>query len=798
MSLPSDSKKLPLELEEQIVKQAFGVTLNPLETGLVFLPLLLQQTNTVKNLASFQFSGGTQPAPRASGAISSFDLANALRLATGAQPAPVTPNANPLVFTAPCAVCKRPFALEQLLGHQDDCTDFVEQPPAPAAELTSASAPATRLDRTMARAVMRERQTQLGSGTAGARWLIECAGRIDKLRSQAPHQQQPQQPFAVRSLAPPTADDASVAELLAALHNDVVISLKETIMLSHRAAHMQPSLFGPLLDVLPAAGLLPPMLAACASDAQRVELVGRLMAELASDIHLCTAKSMLDGGVALQLKRMAALINEPACLAPLAGVLTFEVGRAAQSTARQLQNESVLAPMLLVSPVVTPFEKSAFNIADSLLPGFPSGVSRSDVEQLEKAVRGCLGSVQQAAHGLLKKLLSSAVHTKQPTLDWLACLLGLNSAHAERNTRDPLFVEMSLMMSSDGFLLNLMAVLLLFCKPFVDPHQAKMSAVNVDYVLRQPGRGRLDFSKFAVLADGTFTTTTTVTAPGTGADSSHQQHQEPAAVNFITEAFFMTYYALHVGFMPALAAYMDYAQQHQQIRDSIHELETAHGDAWKTTPDGAKLDTASERLSVLLEGLTIQMLDPQLLDLLARFSHFAIAWMMSLIHPSSTVATAPAKHHQPQSTIVSSDVVQLISRLPEFFVRDLAEVVTLLLRHQPQLLLSVSGLLSLTIDWIVTLLNAPSMVRSPIVRARLCGFLCEIASRNQHELDQQAASGWARRGQLGQQLGLVLQTNTSAQLSLAPGLMKIFVDVDIVEGLLAPFTLFPGVCVWCC
>jgi hypothetical protein len=85
-------------------------------------------------------------------------------------------------------------------------------------------------------------------------------------------------------------------------------------------------------------------------------------------------------------------------------------------------------------------------------------------------------------------------------LTWISTVLQLNDSRVTLNASDPLNYEMSLMLSTDGFLINVTRVLLEFCRPFLDPKAGKISFVNAQYVLQTP---RYDFSKQPRLGNAT-------------------------------------------------------------------------------------------------------------------------------------------------------------------------------------------------------------------------------------------------------------------------------------------------------
>jgi hypothetical protein len=143
---------------------------------------------------------------------------------------------------------------------------------------------------------------------------------------------------------------------------------------------------------------------------------------------------------------------------------------------------------------------------------------------------------------VLKKVFLSKEY-KESGLAWVGTILQLNDAKVGLSPADPLYAEMSLMFSSDSFLLNLTEVLLEFCKPFIDPKgiivtfsvlklvAQKVSLINPDFCKLSH---RYDFSKLPKLAD-------TLNLPIKEAEIPS------GGFNFVSEMFYATYYAIHIG-----------------------------------------------------------------------------------------------------------------------------------------------------------------------------------------------------------------------------------------------------------
>ncbi len=222
----------------------------------------------------------------------------------------------------------------------------------------------------------------------------------------------------------------------------------------------------------------------------------------------------------------------------IAGLLLQEAVQARTYTAREMENASILGAFLCLSCIVTPYEKN-FNYFRTLLPNYPA-CNRRDIQLLQDNLRQSLKPPIECVHSILKKIFLNKEH-KESGLIWIATILQLNDTKPHLNPAgtlpccillstniDPLFPEMCMMVSSDSFLLNLTEVLMEFCKPFLDPKSQKLSLIHPTFLSSH----RFDFSKLPKLAD------TLNTIPLDKVDTTF---------NFITEMFFATFYAIHVG-----------------------------------------------------------------------------------------------------------------------------------------------------------------------------------------------------------------------------------------------------------
>jgi hypothetical protein len=167
-----------------------------------------------------------------------------------------------------------------------------------------------------------------------------------------------------------------------------------------------------------------------------------------------------------------------------------------------------------------------------------------------------------------------------------------------------------------------------------------------------------------------------------------------------------------------------------------------------------KVQATLTGLISFIDSLEVQLMKPELLETAAKFCQIAICFMISLDIPK------PGQEPSPQ-------VKALFASFPEFFVRDVSDFFVFLLRHKSEIISAVPSLLTNLIDWVVLFLNAPVLVKSPIVRAKLSSALSELVYKKQTEQSGPKSGLWSF--QIGQQFSYAFGESKIAQTNLAPG-----------------------------
>ena len=128
-------------------------------------------------------------------------------------------------------------------------------------------------------------------------------------------------------------------------------------------------------------------------------------------------------------------------------------------------------------------------------------------------------------------------------LDWFAAVL-------ERNKERGKMQMDALVITSDGFMLNISPVLLNLAEPFMDPYGPKISTIEVDYFTKTKRLTITDETRLSLNLEET--------KEGTKKRQAELQNQMTDVenpINFITECFYFGVRSLHFGMLRTLPRY---------------------------------------------------------------------------------------------------------------------------------------------------------------------------------------------------------------------------------------------------
>ncbi|TYZ59954.1 hypothetical protein PybrP1_002431 [[Pythium] brassicae (nom. inval.)] len=393
-------------------------------------------------------------------------------------------------------------------------------------------------------------------------------------------------------------------------------------------------------------------------------------------------------------------------------------------TGRRLQDATALGIVLRFSAGQDPAVAQMFsNITKRTKP---------DVDNSVHSLQHKLASVRQSGTEIVTLLLKAGGAARAHVLAWLEQAVHVNAERAKENPD----VNVT---SSDGTALNLTAVLLRLCGPFLPPASHKAHLINVEFLGVQSPVFPFDGTKLL----------------GNTSETDARHVADVARdFNFVTRCYFLTARAVHLGPVAAMGQYLRLLRQlsyfQSRVNDAADPRLRAHFDSLATS-------------KMVLDA---ELLHPDLLHDLLRFVLLSAEVVVALCsgQRGPTSDTAPAL----QLPLPDPASNALLAHVPEHLVDDVCTVLIFVARLQPKALQALA--LDAVLTMVLVVLSSPAYVRSPHLRAKMSEVLFRVFLPTE-ESDERETAGTAAGVQL-------LTTDPLAQQHLAPSLLALYGDVE--------------------
>ncbi|KAK3146922.1 hypothetical protein QOZ80_3BG0275040 [Eleusine coracana subsp. coracana] len=328
-------------------------------------------------------------------------------------------------------------------------------------------------------------------------------------------------------------------------------------------------------------------------------------------------------------------------------------------------------------------------------------------------------------------ILLKNLDTREKVLEYIAELINKNAARSGMQV-DPLKC------ASSGMFVNLSAVMLRLCEPFLDNMESKKDKIDVNYLFCNH---RIDFKDLTAInasseevssliesrnkehaqnnisgedrfvesqeatSSGKSSTTSILSKGGTLARCSKKEN-----FSFICECFFMTARVLNLGLMKALSDFKHIAQQHTRYEDDL-ESNRAMRDRGGGSP---QLDQDIKRLEKMVEMLSQEKLcyeaqilrDGPFLQRALSFYRLMILWSVDLVGGFKM----PLPSQCPKE----------FSCIPEHFLDDAMDLLVLTSRI-PKALESFA--LDDFLNFVIMFMSSSSYIKNPYLRAKMVEVL---------------------------------------------------------------------------
>ncbi|PKA50695.1 putative ubiquitin conjugation factor E4 [Apostasia shenzhenica] len=327
--------------------------------------------------------------------------------------------------------------------------------------------------------------------------------------------------------------------------------------------------------------------------------------------------------------------------------------------------------------------------------------------------------------------LLKSVDTREKVLQFLAAVIMKNSARSGMQV-DPLTC------ASTGMFVNLSAVMLRLCEPFLDANASKREKIIPKYVFfnnRQltaihatsdeasawmENLKKIEDSKEESRALQSGGATTSGSSSGTYASANIRLLINPCGkdkYSFICECFFMTARALNLGLMKALSDFKHIVQELSRLEEDLSTYKAIRdqGATPQLENDIKRLEKAVEMLSQKKLCYEAQIFrDGALLQRALSFYRLVIIWLVDLV--GGFKMPLPA------------DCPLEFACMPEHFIEDAMDLLILTSRIPRAL---DGFMLDDFLNFIIMFMASPSYVKNPYLKAKMVEVLnCWMPQRS--------------------------------------------------------------------
>lgn len=353
----------------------------------------------------------------------------------------------------------------------------------------------------------------------------------------------------------------------------------------------------------------------------------------------------------------------------------------------EIETKSVLGPFFRTSPL-DPAQVEA-NFHD------PVHATQREINDLSSGMKLELKVIQDQLFFIADKIIRSSPEARTSILSWLGNIINLNhkrlAFQIQPNT-----------VSSDGFMLNITAILIKFCEPFADSFGSKIDKVSTTYFRSSP---LYDISEETKIV-------------GDSASSSEFYEKRLDEIpNFISHCFYLTVAYLHYGFGGLIHSE---GRLKKRVEDLVSRIDYIEKQLATLNPNSPPA-IGGQRALVMIKAdlkvskarhltLTAALTDSQSYDKLLSFLLFLTIFLTRFVDPN---------HNYPRTPVALPIVVdppKEFNNLPEYFVEVIPTIFIYAARHIPDIF-SRTQLTPLLIFFII-FLSQPSFINNPYIKAK--------------------------------------------------------------------------------
>jgi ubiquitin conjugation factor E4 B len=383
----------------------------------------------------------------------------------------------------------------------------------------------------------------------------------------------------------------------------------------------------------------------------------------------------------------------------------------------------------------------------------PDALRQSDVRSAVSSIHAALGQLHSQLHRIMMALLRNS-ETRDAALSWLASVIRTNQERAKMRPD----VKKS---ATDGFMVNVVAVMLRMCEPFMDPASGKAwSKLNSRYASDPEARGRCfdDDTRLAATSEAVAAWASGNGSAADGATNGGAQQQKES-YHFICEIFFLAGMALRLGFSKSLDTCTSL------VRTAQHYAEDAEG---APGPQSMTLRAASQRFKGIAIAMETCFKQDSLINDVIAYYRLLSAYLLRLACPSAAAG-------RPPSLPLPEPAPMEFASLPEFYVEDLCVALTWVARGRPDL---VSGQrMDEYMLFFTVFMGSPSYIKNPYLRGKMVEALTSYMPPNEDD----GGDNWRPRvggGRAADEVAMLFEVHPLVIGNMVRALISLFVDIE--------------------
>lgn len=448
-----------------------------------------------------------------------------------------------------------------------------------------------------------------------------------------------------------------------------------------------------------------------------------ILKQLYEDLRGIVLKCSALGNFQQPLRALMYLISFPVGARALVNHQWW-IPKGAYLNGRVIEMTSILGPFFHVSalPDQTIF-KGQPDVGQQCFSE-PSTRRPADLLSSFTTIKTVMNNLYDGLAEILRSLLKNT-STRENVLQYIAEVINKNASRAHIQV-DPISS------ASSGMFVNLSAVMLRLCEPFLDANSSKKDKIDPKYVFYG---SRLDFKELTALhasseevseflnknnptnasgGENMSLDSQETTSSGSGVgllqnNNAVSSQRDSTNYSFICECFFMTARVLNLGLLKAFSDFKHLVQDISRCEDSLSTLKTMQEQAPspRLVQDIARLEKEIEAFTQEKLCYEAQILrDGGLLQQALSFYQLMVVWLVGRIG----VFRMPL----PQSCPME------FACMPEHFVEDVMELLIFASRI-PRALDGVK--LDDFMNFIIMFMASPEYIRNPYLRAKMVEVL---------------------------------------------------------------------------